>query len=479
MKHQELEILINQLRALPNETEWVEFKQNKCIPQLIGEYLSALSNSACLANKEHGYLVFGIEDETHQIIGTDCNPAKVKQGNQELENWLATLLSPRIDFKIKRGVINDKTVVLFEIDATLNQPVKFKGTSYIRVGSTKKLLKEHPEKERKIWQNVRRNVFEKEYAIRNINSEKVLELIEYPEVFKKLNFPLPTNKQAILDKLEKEKFIVEKLNRYHITNLGALLFAYNLNTFEKLQRKIPRVIIYKGNNRTQTIKEIEFTSGYGITFEKIVDYVNDQLPVNEEIERALRKEVRLYPALAVRELIANAFIHQDLNVIGSSPMIEIFDNRIEFTNPGKPLIATNRFIDHTPESRNEMLASAMRRMNYCEERGSGIDKVILEIETFQLPAPEFIAGDNFTRVILYSPKSLRQMSKPDKVRACYQHCCLKYVSGDYMNNQSFRERLNIEKKNYPTVSRIIKDCVGEGLVIQYENSRMYVPFWAG
>lgn len=132
-------------------------------------------------------------------------------------------------------------------------------------------------------------------------------------------------------------------------------------------------------------------------------------------------------------------------------MIEIFENRIEITNPGKPLIDTNRFIDHSPESRNEILASLMRRMNFCEERGSGIDKVIYEIEAFQLPAPEFLSGDNYTRITLFSPKSLRQMDKMDKIRATYQHCCLKYVSGELMTNQSLRDRFKIDAKNYPII----------------------------
>jgi len=206
--------------------------------------------------------------------------------------------------------------------------------------------------------------------------------------------------------------------------------------------------------------------------------VNDKLPSNEEIGRVFRKEVRMYPELAIRELIANAIIHQDFSIKGTSPMIEIYENRIEISNPGKPLIDIKRFIDHTPESRNEMLAGLMRRMNFCEERGSGIDKVIHEIEFFQLPAPDFLSGDNYTRVILFSPKSLRQMSKPDKIRACYQHSCLKYVSGEYMTNQSLRERLNIDKKNYPIVSRIIKESIESGVITEYDNSRMYIPFWA-
>jgi predicted HTH transcriptional regulator len=478
MDKNEIEILIDVLRALPKESEWVEFKVNNSNPQIIGEYISALSNSANLENKEYAYLVFGIEDETHKIIGTSFHPRNKKVGNQEIENWLITQLEPKIDFKIIEHSINDKNIVLFQIEASQNRPVAFKGVEYIRVGSYKKKLKEHPEKERKIWQKAKSISFEKEIAVKNISSDKVLELLDYPSVFKLLQISLPSNKNGILEKLEEEKLIIKRLNKYNITNIGALLFANDLNDFETLKRKAIRVVIYKGKNKLHTIKEYQSNLGYAVGFKQLVEYVNDKLPSNEEIGKVFRKEVKMFPELAVRELIANAIIHQDFNISGTSTMIEIFENRIEFTKPGKPLIDTKRFIDHSPESRNEMLASLMRRMNFCEERGSGIDKVIHEIELYQLPAPEFLSGDNYTRVILYSPKSLRQMSKPDKVRACYQHACLKYVSGEYMTNQSFRERLNIDKKNYSIVSRIIKEAIEIGVIIEYENSRMYVPFWA-
>jgi predicted HTH transcriptional regulator len=478
MDKSKFEILIEELRALPKESEWVEFKVNNTNPQLIGEYLSALSNSANLENKEFAYLVFGVEDETHKIVGTSFHPKITKVGNQELENWLVTQLEPKVDLKIIEHSVNNKNIVVFQVEISQNRPVAFRGVEYIRVGSYKKKLKDHPEKERKIWQKARNISFEKEFAIKNITADKVLELLNYPGVFKLLQIPLPANKNGILEKLEEEKLIVKKLNKYHITNIGALLFANDLNEFETLKRKIVRVVIYKGKNKLQTIKEFQSNPGYAVGFEQLVDYVNDKLPSNEEIGRVFRKEVRVYPELAVRELIANAIIHQDFNIPGTSTMIEVFENRIEFTNPGKPLIDTKRFIDHSPESRNEMLASLMRRMNFCEERGSGIDKVIHEIELYQLPAPEFLSGDNYTRVILYSPKSLRQMSKPDKIRACYQHACLKYVSGEYMTNQSFRERLNIDKKNYPIVSRLIREAINEGVIVEYEKSKMYIPYWA-
>ncbi len=191
----------------------------------------------------------------------------------------------------------------------------------------------------------------------------------------------------------------------------------------------------------------------------------------------------MYPELAIRELVANALIHQDFSETGTGPMVEIFADRIEISNPGKPLISTLRFIDHNPQSRNEALAYFMRRINICEERGSGIDKVITSAEIFQLPAPNFVEDNKFLKAIMYAYKTLRQMDKEDKIRACYQHCCLKYISAELMTNQSLRERFQIDAKNYAIVSRIIGDTINIGLIKDYDPTSKskrfakYVPFW--
>ena len=102
-------------------------------------------------------------------------------------------------------------------------------------------------------------------------------------------------------------------------------------------------------------------------------------------------------SVAVRELVANALIHQDFSITGAGPMVEIFEGRIEVTNPGEPLVATDRFLDSPPKSRNESLASLMRRFRICEERGSGIDKVVSQIELYQLPPPLFEVPPGSTR----------------------------------------------------------------------------------
>lgn len=405
-------------------------------------------------------------------------------GNEELENWLATLLNPRVDFRIFEFDISGEKVVVFEVDCTDDIPIKFKGIEYIRVGSYKKKLSEFPEKARIIWNKSKAKTFEKDLAISNQTADYILKVIDYPSIFELLNLPLPTNKHSIIEKLVQEKLIIEKGHSYSITNLGAILFAKDINEFDQLSRKAIRVIKYKGKDRTNTEKEQSGKKGYATGFEALIDYIGSVLPSNEEIIKAIIEETKMYPLLAVRELVANVLIHQDFSITGTAPMVEIFKDRIEITNPGKPLISPLRFIDHKPQSRNEKLEHFMRRIGICEERGSGIDKVIFQCEVFQLPAPEFIDGENFTRVILYSPKTLREMDKQDKIRACYQHCCLKHVSGSIMTNKSLRERLGVAKGNYPIVSRIISDSLKSNLVKDYDPSNRsrkyakYLPFWA-
>jgi ATP-dependent DNA helicase RecG len=484
MTEKALKNLIDELRALPSETEWVEFKEKRCEPNEVGEYISALSNSACLHDKDKAYLVFGIKDKTHQVVGTSVKLKKMKIGNEELENWLSRLLSPHVDFKLVEFSYDKNLISMIIIDPASNHPIRFKGISYIRVGSYKRKLSDFPGKERKIWGKTSQIVFETELARKNITGDEVLKLLDYPSYFRLLNLNLPPHKMAILEKLREEKLIENTRNsKYHITNLGAILFAVNLNDFDNLSRKAVRVIFYKEKNRLETIKEHIDTKGYAVGFNALVEYIDDRLPTSEEMGKVFRKEVKMYPVLAIRELVANALIHQEFSVTGTGPMIEVFQDRIEISNPGRPLIDTLRFIDHHPQSRNEKLASLMRRMNICEERGSGIDKVIHSIEMFQLPAPNFIASENFMKVIVYSPKTLRQMDRMDKVRACYQHCCLRYVSGEYMTNSSLRERFNIPEKNYSTVSRIISDSISEGLVSAYDEASKsrkfarYIPFW--
>ena len=476
---------VRELCKLPRETEWVEFKVKDAKPQTIGEYLSALANAAALTGKAFAYLVWGVRDKDHTVVGTAFAPRAARVGNEELENWLLRLLEPKIDFRFFEVFVDGQRVVLMEIARSARHPVRFSGQEFIRVGSYKKRLKDFPEKERALWRIFDQIPFEDGVASERVPADEVLRLLDYPAYFDLLERPLPANRNGILAALAEDDLICScEAGDWNITNLGAILFAKRLGDFRSLQRKAVRVIQYRGMGRIETLKEQVGAKGYACGFEGLIGFINGLLPSNEVIEQALRKTVPMFPELAVRELVANAVIHQDFFVTGAGPMVEIFDDRIEFTNPGEPLVDTQRFVDTPPKSRNDGLASLMRQFRICEERGSGIDKVVFQVELFQLPAPVFEAPEGFTRTVLFAHRPLTEMDKADRVRACYLHACLRYVNREPMTNTSVRERFGIAEKNAATASRLLNEAVDAGLIVVQDPEagtriRRYLPFWAG
>lgn len=483
MSQQELTTLLTSLRAFPKENEFLEFKVNQYEKDEIGNRLSALSNGAALMGKEYGYLVFGIEDQTHQVVGTSFQPTLFKIGNEELEHWLAQRLNPRIDFRLFEFEYEGKNIVLFQIPAASGQPVSFHHIDYIRVGSQTRQLKDFPEKERKLWQRSA-SEFEREPALKNQSGADVVALLDTQAFFDlMLKMPYPTTQAGVLERLLEEKMIVKSNGHYHISNLGALLFAKDMRQFDTIARKAIRVVQYEGNGKINTLRDQTGQFGYANGFQRLLNYLSGILPAHELIVSAKRESLQLYPPLALRELIANALIHQDFRERGTGPIVEIFSDRIEISNPGKPMLSPQRFIDGY-QSRNEQLAAAMRRIGFCEEKGSGIDKVIFEVEVWQLPAPDFRVNETHTLAILFAHKGFNEMNKADKIRACYQHCALQYVNNDRMTNQTLRERFKIKEENYSIASRVMRDTLEAGL-IKLENPdnkskkyTTYVPFWA-
>ena len=479
-----LRTLVRELRALPTETEWVEFKVNRAEPDDVGEYISAIANAAALVGKTCGYLVWGVADGSHAVVGTTFDPRRKKVGNEELESWLLRHLNPKIDFRYLQVECDGSRVVLLEVDRAWRLPVRFKNVEFIRVGTYKKKLKEHPEKERRLWRIFDQIPFEAGIAAAGLSSDQVLTLLNYPAYFTLFKLPLPTGPQQILAALAAEALVqVDDAGRFEITNLGAILFARDLTSFPTLRRKAMRVIQYRGVGRIETVKEQLGGKGYAAGFEELINTINGLLPSNEVVGAALRRTVPMFPELAVREVVANALIHQDFAVTGEGPMVEIFEGRIEVTNPGVPIVSADRFLDSPPRSRNEALASLLRRIGVCEERGSGVDKIVSQAEQYQLPAPLFEAPVGATRVTLFAYQSLTDMAREDRIRACYLHACLRYVQRQEMTNATVRERFGIEKRNSATASRLIKEAVIAGAIGPYDATASrklmrYVPFWA-
>ncbi len=473
--------LVRELCALESETAWVEFKVNNTNPNTIGKNISALANSAVLHDRPFGYVVWGVDDETHEIIGTEFSLEPTGEGPREPR--IRASLSDNCDFQFYSIEVDHRKVVILEVNPARQYPVRYRSEAFIRVGSATKPLQAAPQLEARLWRLLDQLSFEDGIVAMNLTADEILKVLDYPSYFDLLNQPLPDGNSNTLDIMRRDRLIgISDAGGWDITNLAAILLGRDLNDFRTLARKRLRVIRYDGSGRSNAARERQFDLGYASAFQRVIEHIMALVPTNEVIENALNIEIPMFPEVAVRELVANAVIHQDFHATGSGPMVEIFEDRIEVTNPGQPLVETLRFLDAPPKSRNETIASLMRRFGICEERGSGIDKVVDMIEVHQLPAPLFeVVGDS-TRCVLFAHKDLSEMSREERIRACYWHACLRHLTSRTTNNQSIRERFGIPNHRSDQASRLLKEAVDSGMLIirnpdAGNKSRSYLPNW--
>ena len=262
------------------------------------------------------------------------------------------------------------------------------------------------------------------------------------------------------------------------------MIAADLKKFEGLNRRCIRIIRYPDKSRLGGIGEREFSSGYALSFEEIVSYIITVIPQEEVIEGGIRKQKYSFPESAIRELLANTMIHQALDQRGTNPMVEIFSDRIEFSNAGAPLVAIERIVDTVPLSRNESMAGFMHRCGICEERGSGYDKIIAATRAETLVAPKIENQNNqFTKVTMYSKIPFDMTSKEDRTRTCYMLACLMYVTSEAITNSDVRIAFGLDENEKVKAARVIRDTLELKLIKPVDQTTAprymkYIPFWA-
>lgn len=463
---------LEQWLAGARETEHLEFKEAKQQYD-IGKLLRYC---VALGNEGGGYLVLGVSDKLpRRVVGTAAFPNTGLIKGKILE-------ALRVRVEVHELQHADGRVLVFEIPARpIGQPLHYEGTYLMRAGE--ELVPMTADQLKRIFAEGR-PPFLTEDASSPIDADDIVALLDVQTFFDLLKLPFPAARDGVIARLLSEKLVRADGAQYRISNLGALLLAKDLREFETLQRKAVRVVKYKGKNKLATERDLIGQKGFAVGFEGLISYINSQLPMNEVIGQALREEVRMFPELAIRELVANALVHQDFAETGGSVMVEIYADRIEITNPGQPLIPAERFVDEY-KSRNERLADVMRRMGICEEKGSGIDKVVFSTEYYQLPAPDVRVTPLHTTVVLFAHKEFVDMEPVERLRACYLHCCLKYVSNEKMTNQSLRERFSLDdtRAKSASVSQIIAAAVAQQMIKLDDPDNAskryakYVPFW--
>lgn len=460
-----------------NELDWkASISDNK---DRLTEHLAAFSNC-----KAGGTLAFGVSNDgslkgvsqadVAEIVGKLAN-----LGRDALEPAI-TIDHTVIDF---RGV----SVLLVHVPEQPVKPVHRRGKTieetWIRSGGTTR--KASRQEVGALLMDSATPKWEEQRASKLLSIGEIGTMLDLPSIAKLLERQLPKDEPHYVDWLTNEGIIIPDGRGYYITNFGAVAAAVDFDYFPTLERKRIRVIRYRGTNKVETIDEIDGKRGYAVGFEALVAYLKRVLPHSEVIQQSLRQNVTVYPEIALRELIANALIHQDFTVTGAGPTVEIYDDRIEITNPGTllPGKKPDRLIGTTPESRNEKLASSFRRYRICEERGTGFQKIVSAIEIFGLPPLKFMPQENAFKVAIGAPRKFADMSNAERIEACYQHAVLQWISSQTLTNTTLRKRFQLHDKHRNQITNLIGDAVAQGRIKRKDEGAgnkfaEYLPYWA-
>jgi len=460
-----------------NELDWkVGLSENK---ERLIEHLIASAN-----HPDGACLVFGLADGG-EPSGVDAEA--VAHITKTLANLGRDAVEPCVAIDHSVVQFRGAPLLFVRVPEHSNKPVHRRGKSveeaWIRSGGTTRKASRH--EVGMLMLNSVAPTWESLHSSPLMSLRDVMATLDLDGVARLLCTRLSNDRETLTRWLHDEGLVVADGRGFYVTNLGAIAAARKLSDFDTLKRKVVRVVRYRGTNKIETEHELSGQRGYAVGFEGLIGYLKRVLPHGEVIDSALRTDVSVFPDLALRELVANALIHQDFGVTGAGPMIGIFDDRIEITNPGAllPGKRPDRLIGTTPESRNERLAWSFRRYRICEERGTGFQKVVSATELHGLPPLVLTPLENAFCVTLYAPRPFADMTHAERVETCYQHAVLKYLSSATLTNTSLRQRFRLHDRHRTLVANVIQDAVSAGRVKRKDVNAgkkfaEYLPYWA-
>ena len=476
-KEKAIKTLQSSLKPVPSELNDLDWKSDLSPKSdKLAQHISAFANQS-----GGGFLVFGVNDDgtLFSVTQNDANSIVERLGNIAI----SSLNHPIV---IEHAFIEYEgySLLFVYIPEHKDKPVHIKGgdlfNSYCRsAGLTVKM----PQHLVRIQAGISQGVpYELQIAMDHLTPDYVLQALHYQKAFEILGREVPSTKEPILNIMREYHFCGFTSNHWHITNLGALLFANNLRDFSFLGGKSLIIRKFFGTNNLDMDFDRISNLGYAIDFHDSIDFIMKHTHKGE-IRDIRRTYDYIYPKDAIREFVANALIHQDFTHPGSQIAVEIFTDRLTITNPGEPLNDVNLLIHLPPKSRNELLANTMYLLNFCEKRGSGINKAYEAIEQKGNPAVKFRKSEVHTQVILFPVKDFREMTKSERINVCYQHACLLFKKNVPITNQSLRDRFHVSKGKSKAISFIISDALEMGLIKPYnENSESrkfasYIPYY--
>lgn len=401
MTHEELINLLNHLRALPDETPWVEFKQNRYEPQELGEYLSALANSACLESEPRGFLVFGIQDATHDIVGTRFNPERAKaKGNQALLMWLHSGLRPNVGFDCDVLETENGPVVLFSVGAAIDQPVRFLGIAWVRIGSNKTKLDNHSELERRIW------LSRTDWSALICDSAELEDLDPRAITKARQEYAKKSPHQASdvkgwddLTFLNKARITI----RGKITN-AALVLLGRREAAGLLSPAVAQITWVLRDEKNQEQDYKHFEPPFLLAVDELAARIRNLTVRAMPGGTLFPVELSQYDPWVLREALHNCIAHQDYTRGARINVIE-FPDRLLFKNVGSFLPGTVEdvvFQDSPPAIyRNPFLAGAMVHLNMIDTQGGGIKRMFFTQAGRYFPLPDYdLSYSNQVRVAI-------------------------------------------------------------------------------
>lgn len=396
--------LIERLRRESGESEWLEFKHDYYEPQLIGEYLSALANSACILGKNVGYLVFGINDTTHEVVGTQFDPITAKKGNQNLLLWLSLGLQPNVGFEYEIVEHPDGTVVIFKVNAAWDRPVRFYGTAYIRVGSSKTQLSNHPEKERIIW--TRRTDWSGLICERVSFDDLDLVAIRKAREQFIIKHPGQASECAQWDNttfLNKAKLAIHG----DLTN-AALLLLGKPESATLLSPAVAKISWILKDAQNRELDYEHFGPPFILNVDKVLNRIRNLTLRTLPSGTLFPQEISQYDPWVIREALHNCIAHQDYGLRGRIEIVETPENVI-LTNVGSFLPGDVRTVIQQDAPleiyRNPFLAEAMVNLNMIDTQGGGIKRMFQAQIRRYFPLPDYDLS-NYERVIVKIPGSI-------------------------------------------------------------------------
>jgi predicted HTH transcriptional regulator len=381
----EFEAIVKELIAHTSEEEWFEFKENWYEEAGIGEYISSMSNVAAMLGKDFAYLVWGVNNDTHDLTDTTFTYHRDVKG-EPLEHFLARQITPDIGFSFHELSIKSKRLVILVIPAAKQVPTAFNNVRFLRIGSSKVNLSKYPERESQLF-DILRN------GLPTIES---VEAYEQELSFRKL-FMYYEDKGIVLNKNNFEKNLGLR-NKTGMYNLLAQLLSDD--------SQIPiRVSIFRGEDKTAPLYSVrEFGNNCLLnSLDKVLEYgdVLNIMQADEKNRLVERKEVPLFSQEAFREAMINAFVH-NCWIDGNAPMITVYSNRIEILSRGTlaPKQTINGFYLGESVPVNRKLSDIFLQLHISERSGRGVPQItkIYGREAFEFRENSIVVTIPFERI---------------------------------------------------------------------------------